>query len=148
MRDVGLTNGQWVGGLAAFAVAGIVVVTLLVVAIVGLYRVVKPAILDAARRRKGWRNQVERVIQEEGERHGDDKGDDFELEWIEVPREFTLADKVDQGLFRIWLVLTMFWWAFWLFVGDQKAMQSAIWPPAVVLTVGLMLRWAIRGFLE
>jgi hypothetical protein len=43
---MGLSTGQWVGGWAALAVAGIILVGLLVVAVVQLYRIAKPAILS------------------------------------------------------------------------------------------------------
>jgi len=59
-----------------------------------------------------------------------------------------------RGLFRLWLVATALWAGFWLFVlmYDSRPnaleiyLQVALLPPAVILIIGLMLRWAFKGF--
>ncbi len=57
-----------------------------------------------------------------------------------------------RGLFRIWLVLTIIWAAFVMFVssGDTRprpevvtmALEAIFVPSGVILIIGLMLRWA------
>jgi hypothetical protein len=58
-----------------------------------------------------------------------------------------------RGLFRIWLVLTIILAAFIFFASsDDKrpeamtiALQAAFVPSAIVLLIGLMLLWALKG---
>ena len=59
-----------------------------------------------------------------------------------------------NGLFRIWLVLTIIWTAFCFFAASYDsrpeamtiASEVAFVPAGLVLIVGVMLRWAFKGF--
>jgi hypothetical protein len=62
--------------------------------------------------------------------------------------------KMGRGLFRIWLVLTIIWAAFVIFASGYSAqpeaatiaLEAIFVPSGVILVIGLMLRWALRGF--
>jgi hypothetical protein len=98
--------------------------------------------------RKEWRDQE--AASREEDKPGDDEGDDPEMERTEAPRVYTFGNKVDRGLFRIWLVLTIIWsvFIFAVVVGDRMALGVAFVPPVGALIIGLMFRWAIQGFFE
>jgi hypothetical protein len=59
-----------------------------------------------------------------------------------------------RGLFRLWMVATILWAVFLLFVSAYDSrpnaleiyFEAALVPPAVILIIGLMLRWAFKGF--
>jgi hypothetical protein len=59
-----------------------------------------------------------------------------------------------RGLFRIWLVLTIIWVAFVMFASSYEtrpeavtiALEAIFVPSGVILAIGLMLRWALKGF--
>jgi hypothetical protein len=59
-----------------------------------------------------------------------------------------------RGLFRLWLVGTAVWVALSMFVegydGRPDALEiylkAALVPPAIILLLGAMLFWAIKGF--
>jgi hypothetical protein len=66
-------------------------------------------------------------------------------------RQFQL--NMARGLFRLWLVAAVLWAAFWLVVvifdnhrQDALYLGFALVPPAVIFIIGLMLRWAFKGF--
>jgi hypothetical protein len=62
---------------------------------------------------------------------------------------------VARGLFRLWLVLTIIWAAFVIFAGGYYrrpeaftiALEAIFIPSGIVLVIGLMLGWALKGFL-
>jgi hypothetical protein len=59
-----------------------------------------------------------------------------------------------RGLFRMWFVLTIIWAAFVIFVSSYEtrpeavtiALEAIFVPSSVILVIGLMLRWALKGF--
>jgi hypothetical protein len=50
---------------------------------------------------------------------------------------------VPRGLFRLWLVASLLWS---IFSVEHNSYAAAIEVPLIVLGVGALLVWAIRGF--
>jgi len=55
-------------------------------------------------------------------------------------------NRVDRGLFRLWLVLSLAWGGFVLAAEPDAFFDIAIIPALVVLVFGVALRWALSGF--
>ena len=58
-----------------------------------------------------------------------------------------------RGLFRLWLILTILWAGFVILAtrgrgaeGIELAVEGILVPSGFLLIVGLMLRWALKGF--
>jgi hypothetical protein len=72
---------------------------------------------------------------------------------LETPSLFA-AWSWSRGLFRLWVVATICWEAFWLGVlwiegprGDPAIILFVFFGvPAGLLILGALIRWAIRGF--
>jgi hypothetical protein len=62
--------------------------------------------------------------------------------------------QMGRGLFRKWFVLTIIWAAFVIFASSYEtrpeavtiALEAIFVPSSVILVIGLMLRWALKGF--
>lgn len=60
---------------------------------------------------------------------------------------------IGRGLFRIWIVGTVLWDGFWILVYANERSGDLLYylpllisPPLVVLGIGWMFLWALRGF--
>jgi hypothetical protein len=59
-----------------------------------------------------------------------------------------------RGFFRLWIVLTLVWGAFIIFAFGYDtrpdafaiAAKAILIPSIIVLAIGFLLRWALRGF--